>query len=401
MLPVTSFTATAGNSQVALSWINPTDDDFAGTKILRKTGSSPSNVTDGTQAYDGTGTSYTDTGLTNGTLYYYKAFTYDEVPNHSAGVGVSATPFAPPSIPSLVIISVPDPDAFQSCRYYYQVKVSYSGEDTLTYSLVDAPDTMTIDSQAGLISWTSIWPSIGENRVEVKISDESGGSNYQAFFVTVSEWNGLCLLNYTYYFSISDDTSQHLGDSYPEIEAVHGGNPCIVFGIGPKRSNTPSWEYKVVWELDGVQVFDPTWHSTSTVIQSFRYCPQSEYIGEHTMEAIATNGPLLVSQKWYITVHPTIYDFAAYRTDSSTDPSFVFTWTTGVPADSQLEWGLTTSYGNVTSLDANLVTSHSVSIPDSDFLPNPTNTAHYFKAKSRDLNGRLMIREQPFAIPPL
>jgi len=389
---VTSFTATAGNSQVALSWINPTDDDFAGTKILRKTGSSPSNVTDGTQVYDGTGTSYTDTGLTNDTLYYYKAFTYDEVPNHSTGVGVSAAPIAPPSIPSLVITSVPDTDAFQTCGYYYQVKVSYSGEDTLTYSLVDAPDNMTIDS-TGLIYWQNIWPSIGEIRVEVKISDESGGSNYQSFFITVSEYKGLCLVGYAYRYS--DGVNNYpirRGDSYIETEAIGGGvGSCLAFVISTKRNIVASWEYSVVWELDGVQVVDPTWNSTEPNLLSFRYCPVGADIGEHTMEAVATNGPLRDSQKWYITVHPTIYGLGAIPSISSLS----FVWTTDRPADSQVEWGLTTSYGNITPLDPSLVTSHSVTV--SGLL---LDTLYYGRAKSRDSSGYLMMKEQVFKTAP-
>jgi adhesin/invasin len=89
---VTSFTATEGNGRVALSWANPTDGDFAGVKILRKTEGYPINPTDGAVVYEGTGTSHTDTGLTNKTTYYYVAFAHDEVPNYSSGAQASATP---------------------------------------------------------------------------------------------------------------------------------------------------------------------------------------------------------------------------------------------------------------------------------------------------------------------
>lgn len=92
---VTGFTAIAGNTLVALLWTNPTSADFAGTKILRKTGSLPSSCSDGTatQVYSGTGTSVFDTGRTNGTAYYYRACTFDEAPNYSTGSTANATPY--------------------------------------------------------------------------------------------------------------------------------------------------------------------------------------------------------------------------------------------------------------------------------------------------------------------
>lgn len=47
---------------------------------------------------------------------------------------------------------------------------------------------------------------------------------------------------------------------------------------------------------------------------------------------------------------------------SSTNLSAVITWTTDLPADSQVEYGLTTSYGSTTALDSALVNSHSVTL---------------------------------------
>jgi len=86
------FTATAEDSDVALSWTNPPDSDFAGVKILRKTGGYPANAGDGTTVYDGAGTSHTDSAVIGGTRYYYKAFAYDGAGNYAGGVTGDAMP---------------------------------------------------------------------------------------------------------------------------------------------------------------------------------------------------------------------------------------------------------------------------------------------------------------------
>ncbi len=88
------LSVTAGDGQVSLTWTNPTDADFAGVKVIRKTSGYPASVTDGTEVYSGTGTGATDTGRTNGEAYYYTVFAYDEVPNYSTGAQATATPQA-------------------------------------------------------------------------------------------------------------------------------------------------------------------------------------------------------------------------------------------------------------------------------------------------------------------
>lgn len=89
---VTNFTTTVGNTNAVLSWTNPTNDNFIGTKILRRVNHYPVNVIDGTEIYVGADTSYTDTGLISGATYYYKAFTFDEATNYSSGVEAISTP---------------------------------------------------------------------------------------------------------------------------------------------------------------------------------------------------------------------------------------------------------------------------------------------------------------------
>jgi hypothetical protein len=54
-------------------------------------------------------------------------------------------------------------------------------------------------------------------------------------------------------------------------------------------------------------------------------------------------------------------------------------WITDEPATSQVEYGLTTSYGSTTPLDSTLVTSHSVSL--SELTPG---TIYHYRVKSKD-----------------
>ncbi|MBI4457897.1 fibronectin type III domain-containing protein [Candidatus Uhrbacteria bacterium] len=92
---VSNFTAVGGNGVANLTWVNPTDTDFQGVKIVRKTGSFPTGPTDGTQVYNSNGTSLLNSGLTNGVTYYYGAYAYDDVPNYASGSMASAQPSGP------------------------------------------------------------------------------------------------------------------------------------------------------------------------------------------------------------------------------------------------------------------------------------------------------------------
>jgi len=57
-------------------------------------------------------------------------------------------------------------------------------------------------------------------------------------------------------------------------------------------------------------------------------------------------------------------------------------WTTNVTATSQVEYGTTTSYGTLTTLNATLVTSHSVSLTGLT-----ANTAYHYRVRSKNSSG--------------
>ncbi len=73
-IEITNFSIAPLDSQVVLSWTNPTDASFVRVLIVRKEGGTPSSSTDGTHIYEGTGNHFTDTNLVNSKTYYYRAF---------------------------------------------------------------------------------------------------------------------------------------------------------------------------------------------------------------------------------------------------------------------------------------------------------------------------------------
>lgn len=89
---VSNFEATPSDKQITLVWENPPDPDFKAVKIMRSKEFYPANQQEGTLVYKNKGTSFVDTGLTNGVKYYYTAFAYDRSGNYASGAIVSAIP---------------------------------------------------------------------------------------------------------------------------------------------------------------------------------------------------------------------------------------------------------------------------------------------------------------------
>ena len=96
------FSAHGGEGLVTLRWVQAADKDVAGTLIRYSTERFPINPTDELAVFNGskglfpgstTGAgSFLHKDLTNGTMHYYAAFAYDEIPNFSTVVIDSALP---------------------------------------------------------------------------------------------------------------------------------------------------------------------------------------------------------------------------------------------------------------------------------------------------------------------
>lgn len=89
---VSNLQAVAGDTAVGLSWVLPTDPDLAGVYVVRNPAGYPVNVQDGLLIYTGGATSFTDSGLINGTTYYYGVYAFDTSGNIASGSLTNATP---------------------------------------------------------------------------------------------------------------------------------------------------------------------------------------------------------------------------------------------------------------------------------------------------------------------
>lgn len=81
------------------------------------------------------------------------------------------------------------------------------------------------------------------------------------------------------------------------------------------------------------------------------------------------------------TTAPTLSNITA---GSITQTGTNVTWTTNEASDTQVEYGLTASYGSSTPFDASLVTSHSATINGLT-----SNTTYHYRVKSKDASGNL------------
>ena len=154
----TSFSATAGNAQVELTWTDPLDkyatpegevsetgdqlvSEWDHTVLVRKTGSQPAGPDDGTVVVSSSvrnqyqTTPYTDSGLTNDTLYYYGVFAYNQDGVASPGAFVSATPKAGTPLSELTegtIIKINEngsPVEFYLAKHNYEPALNGEGRE--------------------------------------------------------------------------------------------------------------------------------------------------------------------------------------------------------------------------------------------------------------------------------
>jgi hypothetical protein len=110
--------------------------------------------------------------------------------------------------------------------------------------------------------------------------------------------------------------------------------------------------------------------------------------GQYEFRYLLQNGYTDVVRSSAITVASTVVlpAISAVQSSNVTASGATITWTTNVVTNSQVEYGPTASYGSVTTVDTNLVTSHSEAV--TGLLAS---TLYHFCVKSKDASSNLAV----------
>jgi hypothetical protein len=281
-----AITYTGGNN-IQINWTNAVSN---ATIVVRNEGSIPSSPTDGTEVYNGTGTTYDFT--TSSTEYYYRLYSYNELKGGHA-YSTSA--------------DLPDGGLLLNC-------FDANTTSNLTFDIfVSNQDGSSVYNASGCTNTFSINLSVlpyGENTQVIFSAD---GYEDEIFYIDIEEFgwyqiNGfLSLSNVSnlYFFQVVDEYNSPLADARIRIlkyinETYGFANLTILLSDGYGYANTyleAGVLHKVITTLDS--------YTTSTI----EYIPDEDYFGYYYPKIIKIT---------FIHEEPETYVFSEWITFTAT-----------------------------------------------------------------------------------
>ena len=211
---------TPGNTSILLKWTDPenvvisgvTLVEWAGTKVIRKVGSAPADVTDGTEIIDNTtrnaysSTGLTDSGLTYGETYYYRFFPYTTQGAVTDGSSVNVTP-------DRASVAVPT----------FTATMTYNGsQQTAAFTGYDSTK-MTVSGNTG----TNVGSYTAKFNVKPDYKWSDGTREEKSVTWTIGKKSVTCpTLSGTYTYTGS--TQSVSVSSYSSSEVIVGGNTTAI-----------------------------------------------------------------------------------------------------------------------------------------------------------------------------
>ncbi len=183
--PAFPIAARCKRGQVQLTWTHR--PGIVRYDIFRSSADAPENfvkIADTVSTYS----TYLDRSVTNDQTYLYTvAAVYDEQTEFSDVVASTPSLSRRPGNFNPVIYSdQPPEDTWTDTTFTYRVLAADSNNDSLVYSLSNAPSGMAIDV-GGLVTWTPDASQSGSFSITIVVSDPKGGQTSKIIQLSVSE----------------------------------------------------------------------------------------------------------------------------------------------------------------------------------------------------------------------
>ncbi len=232
----------------------------------------------------------------------------------------------------------------------------------------------TADGSAGSFTASNVQLNQGWNKLLIKVKNNFGGCGFDAAFAQP----GTSIPVYGLLYQLEPNFAEEPDITPPAIY------PTI--GIDSAGNGQVSWQ---TTELSPAYMEHGPTTSYGTVIsttnKTVNHLAAINNLGsaENYCFNFTSTDRLGTSSSKEV-VYPLIHDAGITLTSATATVS----WATYAPADSQIEWGTTTSFGQQNILDSSMVSRHSMVI--TGLSPN---TTYYFRIKSRIDDGTLYTFE--------
>lgn len=179
--PVTNFMATGGLREASLSWTVPSIPDLDQVIVRRATGTTPpSSVTSGTAVYEGTGSSVTVSGLTEGTTYTFAAWVRDRAGKLSS-----------PSTLTLTGSAVTISSSAKTLRYGSSVSITGQLTQPDTGAAITGASVQLYGRPEGSTTWSLVGTATSSSTGYLSLSHQPNAStDYQWIYSGSTAYTG-------------------------------------------------------------------------------------------------------------------------------------------------------------------------------------------------------------------